>query len=58
MGGGWGFSEMEATLDHVAGSFNLSMAITWDVWIVLSFHIWGYVLHVANMSESSLFFSQ
>ena len=32
------------------GSFNLLMAITGDVWIIPSFRIWGYVLHVDHIS--------
>ena len=31
-------------------SFNLSMAATGDVWIIPSFRIWGYVLHVEHIS--------
>ena len=39
-----------ATFNHVGGSFNLSMAATGDVWIIPSFRIWGYVLHVEHIS--------
>ena len=39
-----------ATFNHVGGSFRLSMAATGDVWIIPSFRIWGYVLHVEHIS--------
>ena len=69
---GWrSISWVVATFNHVGGSFNLLMAATGDVWIIPSFRIWGYVLHVehiscvitncaivANISEPSLLFSQ
>ena len=39
-----------ATFIHVGGSFNLFMATTRDVWIITSFRIMGYVLHVEHIS--------
>ena len=50
VGGGWGFSKVVATFNHVGGSFNLFMAATRDVWIIPSFRIWDYVLHVEHIS--------
>ena len=48
---GWrSISWVVATFNHVGGSFNLSMAATGDVWIIPSFQIWGYVLHVEHIS--------
>ena len=48
---GWrSISWVVATFSHVGGSFNLSMAATGDVWIIPSFRIWGYVLHVEHIS--------
>ena len=48
---GWrSISWVVATFNHVSGSFNLSMAATRDVWIIPSFQIWGYVLHVEHIS--------
>ena len=48
---GWrSISWVVATFNHVGGSFNLSMAAIGDVWIILSFRIWGYVLHVEHIS--------
>ena len=51
---GWvgvgGFSKVVATFSHVGGSFNLFMATTRDVWIIPSFLIWSYVLHVEHVS--------
>ena len=47
---GWrSISWVVATFNHVGGSFNLSMAATGDVWIIPSFRIWGYVLHVEHI---------
>ena len=41
---GWGsFFKVVVTLNHVGGSFNLNHR---DVWIIPSFRMWGYVLHV------------
>ena len=48
--GGWGFSKVVATFNHVGGSFNIFMATTRDVWIIPSFPIWDYVLHVEHIS--------
>ena len=45
-----GFSKVVATFSLVGGSFNLSMATTGDVWIIPSFRIWDYVLHVEYVS--------
>ena len=48
---GWrSISWVVPTFNHVGGSFNLSMAATGDVWIIPSFRIWGYVLHVEHIS--------
>ena len=48
---GWrSISWVVAAFNHVGGSFNLSMAATGDVWIIPSFRIWGYVLHVEHIS--------
>ena len=48
---GWrSISWVVATFNHVGGSFNLLMAATGDVWIIPSFRIWGYVLHVEHIS--------
>ena len=48
---GWrSISWVVATFNHVGGSFNLSMAATGGVWIIPSFRIWGYVLHVEHIS--------
>ena len=44
------FSKVVATFDHAGGSFNPSIATTGDVWIIPSFRIWGYVLHVEHIS--------
>ena len=47
---GWrSISWVVATFNHVGGSFNLLMAATGDVWIIPSFRIWGYVLHVEHI---------
>ena len=45
-----GFSKVVATFNHVGGSINLFMATIWDVWIIPSFQIWDYVLHVEYVS--------
>ena len=34
----------------VGGSFNLFLATTGDVWIIPSFRIWDYVMHVEHVS--------
>ena len=48
---GWrSISWVVATFNHVGGSFNLSMAAPGDVWIIPSFRIWGYMLHVEHIS--------
>ena len=48
---GWRpISWVVATFNHVGGSFNLLMAATGDVWIIPSFRIWGYVLHIEHIS--------
>ena len=48
---GWrSISWVVATFNHVGGSFDLFMAATGDVWIIPSFRIWGYVLHVEHIS--------
>ena len=50
---GWGlggFSKVVATFNHVGGSFNLFLVTTGDVWIIPSFRIWDYVLHVEHIS--------
>ena len=49
MGAGF-FSNVVATFNHVGVSFNLFMATTGDVWIIPSFWIWDYVLHVEYVS--------
>ena len=59
-----GFSKLKITFNHIGGSFNLFMATIGDVWIIPSFWILDYVLHVkyvscvitncGNISESSL----
>ena len=49
--GGGGYSKKVATFNHVGGSFNLFMATTRDVWIIPSFWIWDYVLHVEHVSR-------
>ena len=43
-------SKVVATFIHVGGSFNLFMAINGDGWIIPSFQIWDYVLHVEHIS--------
>ena len=45
-----GFSKVVATFGHVGVSFDLFMATTGDVWIIPSFRIWDYVLHVEHVS--------
>ena len=45
-----GFSKVVATFNHVGASFNLFMATTGDFWIIPSFRIWGYGLHVEHIS--------
>ena len=45
-----GFSKVVATFNHVGGSFNPFMVTTGDVWIIPSFRIWGYMLHVERVS--------
>ena len=48
---GWrSISWVVATFNHVGGSFNLLMAASGDGWIIPSFRIWGYVLHVEHIS--------
>ena len=51
---GWvgvgGFSKVVATFNHVGGSFNLFLATTGDVWIIPSFRIWDWVLHIEHVS--------
>ena len=48
---GWrSISWLAATFNHVCGSFNLLMAATGDVWIIPSFRIWCYGLHVEHIS--------
>ena len=56
-----GFCKVVSTFNLVGRSFNLFMATTGDVWIIPSFQIWDYVLHVelissiiTDISESSL----
>ena len=49
VGGGWGVSKVVATFNHVGRSFNLFMATPGDVWIIPSFRIWDYVLHVEHV---------
>ena len=44
------FSKVVATFSHMDGSFNLFMATTGDVWLMPSFLIWDYVLHVEHVS--------
>ena len=39
-----------SAFSHVGGSFNLFLATTGDVWIIPSFRIWDYVLHVEHVS--------
>ena len=46
-----GFSKVVATFNHVGGSFNLFMATTGDVWVIPSFRMWDYVLHVVHISR-------
>ena len=48
--GGGGFSKVMDTFSHVGWSFNLFMATARDVWIIPSFRIWDYVLHVEYVS--------
>ena len=45
-----GFSKVAATFNHVGGSLNLYKATTGDVWVIPSFRIWAYVLHVEHIS--------
>ena len=51
---GWvgvgGFSKVVAIFSHVGRSFNLFMTTTRDVWIIPSFRIGDYVLHVEHIS--------
>ena len=48
---GWrSISWLAATFNRVGGSFNLLMAATGDVWIIPSFRIWAYGLHVMRIS--------
>ena len=51
VGGVGGFSKVVATFNHVGGPLNLFMATTGGVWIIQSFRIWGYVLHVEDVSR-------
>ena len=44
-----GFSKVAATHNHVGETFNLFMVTTGDVWIIQSFQIWDYVLHVEHI---------
>ena len=44
------FFKVVATFSHVGRSFNLFMASTRDSWIIPSFQIWDYVLHVEHVS--------
>ena len=47
--GGWGLlTKVVATFNHVGGSLNIFMATTGGVWMIPSFRIWGYVLHVEH----------
>ena len=48
--GGWGFSKVVATFNHVGGYFNLFIATIGDVSIIPSFRIGDYVLHVEHVS--------
>ena len=48
------FPKVVATFNHVGGSFNIFMATTGDVWIIPSFRIWGYMLHVEHIVSSQL----
>ena len=51
VGGGLGsFSKVVVTFDHVGRPFIFSSTNTGDVWIIPSFQIWGYVLHVEYVS--------
>ena len=50
VGGFFFLSKVVATLNDVGRSFNLFMATTGDVWIIPSFRIWDYVLHVEHIS--------
>ena len=45
-----GFSKVVAIFNHVGGSFNLVMVTTEDVWMIPSFRISDYVLHVEHVS--------
>ena len=45
-----GFSKVVANFSQVGRSFNIFMATTGDFWIIPSFQIWGYLLHVAHIS--------
>ena len=45
-----GFSKVVATFNYVEGSVTIFMATAGDVWIIPSFRIWGYVLHVEHIS--------
>ena len=45
-----GFSKVVATFNHVGGSFNLFKATTGGVWIIPSFRVWIYVLHVEHIT--------
>ena len=45
-----GFSKVVANLCHVGGSYHLFMTTIRDVWIIPSFQIWDYVLHVGKFS--------
>ena len=47
---GVGVGVLVATINQVCGSFYLSNTTTGDVWIIPSFRIWGYVLHVEHFS--------
>ena len=43
-------STVVVTFNHVGRSFDLFSTTTRDVWIIPSFQIWGYVLHVEHIS--------
>ena len=50
-GWGWGaFIRWWPPSTMWVGPLNLFMATTGDVWIILSYWIWGYVLHVEHIT--------
>ena len=50
MAGGWGYFKVVATFNHVGRALSLFIATAGGVWVIPSFRIRGYGLHVEHIS--------